>query len=49
MSRRIQVIGGHAADFVGRAGGAIAKAVEAGATAEVDALSYGERGEAGEL
>ena len=49
MSRRIQVIGAHSADFVWRAGGAIAKAVEAGGTAEVIALSYGERGESGEL
>ena len=30
MSRRIQVIGAHSADFVWRAGGAIAKAVERG-------------------
>jgi 4-oxalomesaconate hydratase len=49
MSRRIQVIGAHSADFVWRAGGAIAKAVEDGGTAEVVALSYGERGESGEL
>src|SRR4029079_5320147 len=49
MSQRIQVIGAHSADFVWRAGGAIAKAVEAGGTAEVVALSYGERGESGEL
>jgi 4-oxalomesaconate hydratase len=49
MSRRIQVIGAHAADFVWRAGGAIAKAVQEGGTAEVVALSYGERGESGEL
>jgi 4-oxalomesaconate hydratase len=49
MSGRIQVIGAHAADFVWRAGGAIAKAVEAGGRAEVVALSYGERGESGEL
>jgi 4-oxalomesaconate hydratase len=49
MSRRIQVIGAHSADFVWRAGGAIAKAVEEGGTAEVVALSYGERGESGEL
>ena len=49
MSRRIQVIGAHAADFVWRAGGAIAKAVELGGVAEVVALSYGERGESGEL
>src|SRR5579862_3650146 len=49
MSRRIQVIGAHSADFVWRAGGAIAKAVESGGVAEVVALSYGERGESGEL
>ena len=46
---RLMVIGAHSADFVWRAGGAIAKAVEAGGTAEVVALSYGERGESGEL
>jgi 4-oxalomesaconate hydratase len=34
---------------VWRAGGAVAKAVEHGGTAEVIALSYGERGESGEL
>jgi 4-oxalomesaconate hydratase len=49
VSRRIQVIGAHSADFVWRAGGAIAKAVELGGEAEVVALSYGERGESGEL
>ncbi len=49
MSRRIQVIGAHSADFVWRSGGAIAKAVEEGGQAEVIALSYGERGESGEL
>jgi 4-oxalomesaconate hydratase len=49
MSRRIQVIGAHSADFVWRAGGAIAKAVQDGGIAEVVALSYGERGESGEL
>ena len=49
MSRRVQVIGAHSADFVWRAGGAIAKAVQEGGTAEVVALSYGERGESGEL
>ena len=47
--RRIQVIGAHSADFVWRAGGAVAVAVENGGTAEVIALSYGERGESGEL
>jgi len=49
MSRRVQVIGAHAADFVWRAGGAIAKAVACGGQADVIALSYGERGESGEL
>jgi 4-oxalomesaconate hydratase len=49
MSRRVQVIGAHSADFVWRGGGAVAVAVEAGGTAEVIALSYGERGESGEL
>ena len=29
MSRRVQVIGAHSADFVWRAGGAVAKAVAA--------------------
>jgi 4-oxalomesaconate hydratase len=49
VSRRVQVIGAHAADFVWRAGGAVAKATAGGGTAEVIALSYGERGESGEL
>ena len=49
VSRRIQVIGAHSADFVWRAGGAIAVATAAGGVAEVIALSYGERGESGEL
>ena len=49
MSRRLQVIGAHSADFVWRAAGAVAKCVELGGTAEVVALSYGERGESGEL
>jgi 4-oxalomesaconate hydratase len=49
MPRRVQVIGAHSADFVWRAGGAVAKAVANGGQAEVIALSYGERGESGEL
>jgi 4-oxalomesaconate hydratase len=49
MSRRVLVIGAHAADFVWRAGGAIAMATRAGGAARVVALSYGERGESGEL
>jgi 4-oxalomesaconate hydratase len=49
MPKRVQVIGAHSADFVWRAGGAVAKAVANGGAAEVIALSYGERGESGEL
>lgn len=49
MGQRIQVIGAHSADFVWRAGGAIAVATSGGGVAEVIALSYGERGESGEL
>ena len=49
MSRRLLVVGAHAADFVWRAGGAIAVATRAGGVAQVLALSYGERGESGEL
>jgi 4-oxalomesaconate hydratase len=43
------VIGAHAADFVWRAGGAIAVTTRAGGAARVIALTYGERGESGEL
>jgi len=42
-------IGAHAADFVWRAGGALAVAASRGEKASVIALSYGERGESGEL
>ncbi len=49
MSRTLLVVSAHAADFVWRAAGAIATVVEAGGTAHVVALSYGERGESGEL
>ena len=48
MSRML-VIGAHSADFVWRAGGAIAVCSRAGGDAQVIALSYGERGESGEL
>jgi 4-oxalomesaconate hydratase len=47
--RRMLVIGAHSADFVWRAGGAIAATTAAGGAARVIALSYGERGESGEL
>ena len=49
MSRRLLAIGAHAADFVWRAGGALALTTHGGGTAGVIALSYGERGESGEL
>jgi 4-oxalomesaconate hydratase len=45
----IVVVSAHSADFVWRAAGAIATAVEQGAEAHVVSLSYGERGESGEL
>jgi 4-oxalomesaconate hydratase len=43
------VIGAHSADFVWRAGGAVAVTTSGGGSARVLALSYGERGESGEL
>jgi 4-oxalomesaconate hydratase len=43
------VIGAHSADFVWRAGGAIAVCCSGGGVGKVIALSYGERGESGEL
>lgn len=47
--RRLLVVGAHSADFVWRAAGAVAAHTAAGGTALVVALSYGERGESGEL
>jgi 4-oxalomesaconate hydratase len=47
--RRMLVIGAHAADFVWRAGGALAVTTSGGGTGRVIALSYGEKGESGEL
>ena len=49
VSRRLLVIGAHSADFVWRAGGALALTTENGGGASVIALSYGEKGESGEL
>lgn len=43
------MVGAHSADFVWRAGGAVAVATSTGGDARVLALSYGERGESGEL
>jgi len=48
-ARRLLVIGAHSADFVWRAGGACAVTTTNGGEAKVIALSYGERGESGEL
>lgn len=49
MSQRLLVVGAHSADFVWRSAGAIAVHTAAGGEAKVVALSYGERGESGEL
>jgi len=49
VAKRVQVIGAHSADFVWRAGGACAVTATNGGEARVVALSYGERGESGEL
>ena len=49
MSKRMLVVGAHAADFVWRSGGAVAVTTRAGGVAQVLSLSYGERGESGEL
>src|SRR3954451_19014445 len=43
------VVSAHSADFVWRAAGAIATFVERGGRAHVVSLSFGERGESGEL
>jgi 4-oxalomesaconate hydratase len=47
--RKMLVIGAHSADFVWRCAGAAAVFTRSGGTATVVALSYGERGESGEL
>lgn len=49
MAKKLLVIGAHSADFVWRAAGAIAVTTANGGTAKVVALSYGERGESGNL
>jgi 4-oxalomesaconate hydratase len=46
---RMLVVGAHSADFVWRSGGAVALTTAGGGVAKVIALSYGERGESGEL
>jgi 4-oxalomesaconate hydratase len=47
--KKILVVGAHSGDFVWRAGGTIAVTTAQGGSAAVVALSYGERGESGEL
>ena len=49
MTKKILVVGAHSADFVWRAAGTIATITSQGGSASVVALSYGERGESGEL
>jgi 4-oxalomesaconate hydratase len=49
IARKVMVIGAHSADFVWRAGGVVAVTTGNRGTATVIALSYGERGESGEL
>jgi len=49
QNRTLLVVGAHAADFVWRAAGVIAVVTTHGGRAHVVALSYGERGESGEL
>ena len=49
MSRNLLVVGAHSADFVWRTAGTIALVSAQGGSATVVALSYGERGESGEL
>ena len=48
-SRSMVIVSAHAADFVWRAGGVIALHTEAGGSATVVSLSYGENGESGDL
>ena len=49
MAKKLLVVGAHSADFVWRSAGAIAVATASGGRALVLALSYGERGESGNL
>jgi 4-oxalomesaconate hydratase len=47
--KKLMVVGAHSADFVWRAAGTIAVTTTRGGRASVIALSYGERGESGNL
>ena len=48
-TRKLLVVGAHSADFLWRSAGTIAVTTENGGSATVLALSYGERGESGNL
>jgi 4-oxalomesaconate hydratase len=47
--RKLLIVGAHSGDFVWRAAGAITAATSQSGEARVVALSYGERGESGDL
>lgn len=49
MKNKLLIIGAHSGDFVWRSAGTIAKSIKEGAETLVVCLSYGERGESGEL
>jgi len=49
MKKKLLVIGAHSGDFVWRAAGTIATAIQENADTLVVCMSYGERGESGEL
>ncbi len=49
MAKKLLVVGAHSADFVWRSAGTIAVTTSKGGEARVLALSYGERGESGNL
>jgi len=49
MAKKLLVVGAHSADFVWRSAGEIAVTTSGGGSALVVALSYGERGESGNL
>ena len=48
-SRKLLIVGAHSADFLWRSAGTIGVTVENGGSATVLSLSYGERGESGNL
>lgn len=48
-NKRLLIVGAHSADFVWRSAGTVAVHTATGGSATIIALSYGERGESGEL